>query len=235
LKHNLVWLRHDVNLSSSASFKALRARYGWEGQGRFWALLELIGAAEFCQLDLGKPFVAVAVAADLGLTLLELEAFVSFLSDPQACGLLTRQHSTVGCSIAGEALPLAERDREMARKRWGRRTSPEVSRTSPEEATFQHSSPEVDETSPEVLITNKQREREKKPSRKASSLSKKDLDPAPARCPACDANSDQWQRGARECRCLACGAGYELIAGNWLPVRAPPATTNKSEITGGGP
>ena len=58
----------------------LRSVYGWEGEGRFWALNNLIGSSENCILDLNKKAVQVSVADELDLSVEEFMKYVDFLS-----------------------------------------------------------------------------------------------------------------------------------------------------------
>ena len=59
----------------------LRSKYGWEGEGRFWALNNLIGSAENCILDLNKKAVQVSIADELDYSVEVLMEFIQFLAE----------------------------------------------------------------------------------------------------------------------------------------------------------
>lgn len=79
MKTNLLYYTHEVNSHHHPKFKILRKKYGWAGEGRFWALNNLIADSKLCILDLSRDFVRKSIAADLDLTLEEFEEFIQFL------------------------------------------------------------------------------------------------------------------------------------------------------------
>lgn len=109
---------HDTDARNHPKFKALRATYGWEGVGRFWALNEMIGGATYARLDLSKKVYRATAAEDLGLTLQAFDAFLAFLSDPEECGILSYQDGivTTGRTTENWEALKAYRDKEKARK-----------------------------------------------------------------------------------------------------------------------
>jgi hypothetical protein len=88
MKNNLPYFTHDNDAYDHAKHRALRARFGWEGYGRFWALNELIAQAEGCQLDIQRPINRAKVADEMGLSDSDFTDFVAFLADPEVCGLV---------------------------------------------------------------------------------------------------------------------------------------------------
>lgn len=89
MKTNIKFFTHDTQAHRNYKLRALRAMYGFEGYGRFWALNEMIGEAEACILDLSTPLKKGAVASDLGMNIPEFDKFISFMSDPETCGLIS--------------------------------------------------------------------------------------------------------------------------------------------------
>ncbi len=78
-KDNIEFYRHDVNSHEDEKFLVLRDRYGWEGEGKFWALNNLIGQAEGCKLHLEKSYQILGVAKKLDFTLEEFRKYLDFL------------------------------------------------------------------------------------------------------------------------------------------------------------
>lgn len=88
MKNNLEYYQHYANSDQHPKFKALRVKYGWSGEGRFWALNNRIAQAENCVLDLSVERNRSALAVDLGLSLIKFDEFVQYLSS-DICSLIT--------------------------------------------------------------------------------------------------------------------------------------------------
>ena len=56
MKNNIDYYRHEVDAHNNAKIKMLRTKYGWAGEGKFWALNGIIGQAENCEFDISKKF-----------------------------------------------------------------------------------------------------------------------------------------------------------------------------------
>jgi hypothetical protein len=80
LKNYLNYYQHYCNAHQHWKFKMLRSAYGWEGEGRFWALNNLIGSADNCTLDLNKKAVRISVADELDYSVDEFMKYLEFLS-----------------------------------------------------------------------------------------------------------------------------------------------------------
>ena len=83
---NLKYYSHDVSSHVHWKFKLLRKKYGWEGEGKFWALNNLIAASHECKLDLTNEDKKEQIAADLDFEKDEFIEFLKYLSDK--CKLL---------------------------------------------------------------------------------------------------------------------------------------------------
>jgi len=88
MKEDLPYFSHDNDARNHAKMKALRARFGWTGYGQFWALNEMIAGSAHACLDLSRKVVRAGAACELGMTTDALESFLSFLADPDECGLI---------------------------------------------------------------------------------------------------------------------------------------------------
>jgi len=130
MKNNLDYYPHFREADRNAKFKALRAEYGWAGEGRFWALNNRIADADGCWLDLSKEYKLGALATDLDFARSELEQFLTFLA--KNCELIIRKDGKITTEILQETLSQTQKKRTAARMRWERRVcakggaSPEV-------------------------------------------------------------------------------------------------------------
>lgn len=123
MKRNLVFYPHYVLADQHAKFKMLRVQFGWEGEGKFWALNNRIALSEECRLDISKKYNKAALANDLNFTLEEFDGFIIFLRDE--CELIkTCNNGNITTSILQEAFAKVMRERSEARARH-RRTSGE--------------------------------------------------------------------------------------------------------------
>jgi hypothetical protein len=119
MKNNIVFYRHKVNSYTDLKFKALRQRHGWAGEGKYYALLCLIGEAEGCWLDLNNRARKLAVAAELDFDEPGFEEFKKYLIDP--CELLKKDNGKITTDELQELLTEVnlkrEKDRELKRKK----------------------------------------------------------------------------------------------------------------------
>jgi len=102
MKDNLEYYSHYANSHTHPKFKLLRLKYGWEGEGRFWALNNIIASSDKCTLNLNKSYVASSVAYDLNLSLEEFHTFISFLTHD--CELLINIDGNISTDIVRESL-----------------------------------------------------------------------------------------------------------------------------------
>ena len=79
MKNNLNYYTHYANSHNHWKFKLLRSKYGWAGEGRFWALNNMIADSDQCTLNLARKNIKATVANDLNFTLQELDEFITFL------------------------------------------------------------------------------------------------------------------------------------------------------------
>lgn len=86
MKNNIEYYCHYANSHNHPKFKLLRLKYGWAGEGRFWALNNIIAGSDNCILNLNKKYVIASVSSDLGMSIEEFQEFISYLS--KECELL---------------------------------------------------------------------------------------------------------------------------------------------------
>lgn len=79
MKNNIEYYCHYANSHNHPKFKLLRLKYGWAGEGRFWALNNIIAGSDNCILNLNKKYVAASVSSDLGMSIEEFQEFISYL------------------------------------------------------------------------------------------------------------------------------------------------------------
>lgn len=130
MKQNIEFYPHYANADQHAKFKMLRVQFGWEGEGRFWALNNRIALSEECCLDISKKYNKAALASDLNFTIDEFDKFIIFLKDD--CELIEeRGNGTITTDIIQETFVKVMQERGKARERH-RRTSGEKIKTSGE-------------------------------------------------------------------------------------------------------
>jgi hypothetical protein len=83
MKDDLPYFSHDNDARNHPKMEALRARFGWQGYGQFWALNEMIAAAPGARLDLSRRLNREAAAGKLGMTSESFYTFLDFLKDPE--------------------------------------------------------------------------------------------------------------------------------------------------------
>lgn len=79
MKNNLSYYRHEVNSHNHWKFKTLRRKYQWSGEGKFWALNNMIGESDGCRLDISNADKKASIAADLDFDVSEFDSFLECL------------------------------------------------------------------------------------------------------------------------------------------------------------
>ena len=93
MKKNIEYYRHFSGADQHPKFEMLRAKYGWSGDGKFWALNNRIALASNCILDLSKKYVKASIANALDFTLDEFDEFVIYLLEE--CDLIIETGSGI--------------------------------------------------------------------------------------------------------------------------------------------
>ena len=93
MKENIEYYRHFSGADQHPKFEMLRAKYGWAGDGKFWALNNRIALASNCVLDLSKKYVKASIANALDFTLSEFDEYVIYLLDE--CDLIIETGSGI--------------------------------------------------------------------------------------------------------------------------------------------
>ena len=93
MKKNIDYYRHFSGADQHPKFEMLRAKYGWSGDGKFWALNNRIALASNCILDLSKKYVKASIANALDFTLDEFDEFVIYLLEE--CDLIIETGSGI--------------------------------------------------------------------------------------------------------------------------------------------
>ncbi len=148
MKKNLVYYQHYTNSHQNPKFILLRSKYGWAGEGKFWALNNIAADSDNCLLDISKAYKVATYAEVLGFTVSEFRLFVDYLVNE--CELF---HKIGNIHITNEILQ--ENIQEIMKKR-------EASRKRKEKS--EESLPELFKNSTE--LNHKEREKEIKESNK---------------------------------------------------------------------
>lgn len=80
-KNNLSYYSHKIGSHNHWKFKLLRKKYGWEGEGKFWAFNNLIAESHNCKLDISDEGKQEQIAADLDFEKDEFLDFLKYLID----------------------------------------------------------------------------------------------------------------------------------------------------------
>jgi len=123
LKNNLDYYQHFSDAHNHAKFKTLRVKYGWEGEGKFWALNNIIAKAENCKLDLSVDYNKASLANDLDFSLEDFEEFICYLLEK--CHLIKKNGEKITTNILQENLKKVMNDREQAKNRRVSKSKPE--------------------------------------------------------------------------------------------------------------
>ncbi len=102
----------------------LRVKYGWEGEGKFWALNNMIADSDQCQLDLSRKFIVADILDLFQMQHDEFTNFINFLVED--CELINR----VGDIITTETVQ--ENYSKVMSKRVRNKTDYEAKTTEPE-------------------------------------------------------------------------------------------------------
>lgn len=89
MKNNIEYYQHFTGSHSHPKFKMLRVEYGWEGEGKFWALNNMIGDSKDCKLDLSRKFIVADIVDLFGMDKTKFNEFITYLVEE--CELLIRE------------------------------------------------------------------------------------------------------------------------------------------------
>jgi hypothetical protein len=125
MKNNLDFYQHFVEADEHPKFKMLRVKFGWAGEGKFWALNNKIAQADNCWLGIGKKYNRATIADDLDFNIEEFNDFISYLRDE--CELIVEnEEGAITTEIVQENLAIVMGNREKARERKQRRIEKEA-------------------------------------------------------------------------------------------------------------
>ena len=116
MKNNLDYYSHYSNSDQHPKFKMLRVKYGWSGEGKFWALNNRIAQSENCMLDISKKYNKASIAIDIDFTIEEFDEFISYLEDE--CDLIKKtENGEITTDIIKSNFEKVMNDRETAKNR----------------------------------------------------------------------------------------------------------------------
>ncbi len=130
MKKNLEYYRHDADSHNHPKFKMLRLKYGWEGEGKFWALNNIVAKSENCRLNLNQGYNKAMAASDLQFSMEEFELYLNYLSSE--CKLIKIRKGIISTDTTQENFKKVHGDRLDAQKRYYKKTSAENVKTSGE-------------------------------------------------------------------------------------------------------
>lgn len=114
MKDNISFYRHEVGSHNHWKFKTLRRHFGWAGEGKFWALNNLIAEANGCRLDLTDADRKQSIAVDLDFDPEEFDQFVACLAN--VCKLVSMEDGCLLTRVTQETYNEIAGKREYQRK-----------------------------------------------------------------------------------------------------------------------
>lgn len=114
MKNNIEYFRHYTDSIENPKLITLRVKFGWEGDGRYWALLSIIARQEGCWLDLNQDYQSEAVAAQLNMVRAEFGELLEYLV---VSALVIRENNRITTPEMQETLKILNVEREKARQR----------------------------------------------------------------------------------------------------------------------
>lgn len=147
MKKNLEYYQHKIDSHNHPKFKMLRLEYSWAGEGKFWALNNIIGASDECKLNLNKGYNRSMVAFDLNFTLEEFEQYLRYLADN--CKLIHYKKGIVTTDTTQENFVKVHGERVKARARKIKGLSDSTEKFTQTKPELLKSSPELSKSSPE--------------------------------------------------------------------------------------
>lgn len=113
MKRNINYYQHYTDSHNHWKFKLLRSKLGWSGEGRFWALNNMIASADDCTLDLNRKNLKASVMFDLGMSQEEFGEFINVLTNE--CELILNLDGIITTEIVRDNLQEVMKQRERAR------------------------------------------------------------------------------------------------------------------------
>lgn len=113
MKKNLEYYQHYSNSHNHWKFKMLRSKLGWQAEGRFWALNNMIALSDNCLLDLNRKNLRATVINDLDMTEEEFNHFIKVLVAD--CELVISLDGIVTSEIVRDNLKEVMKNRERSK------------------------------------------------------------------------------------------------------------------------
>lgn len=152
MKQNIEFYPHYAASDQHAKFKMLRVQFGWEGDGKFWALNNRIAQSKDCCLDISKKYKKAAIASDLNFTIEQFDRFINFLKND--CELIKEcKKGIITTDIIQETFDKVMQERDKARARH-RRASDEKLKTSGEKIHKRKGTKEKKKNKKEVFLSD---------------------------------------------------------------------------------
>lgn len=115
MSKGLKYYSHYSNSHNHWKFKLLRKKFGWAGEGKFWALNNMIAESTDCTLDLNDDSKKEQIAADLEFEKEEFVEFLKYLSGK--CRLVKNGDGKYTSDITQEDLQQWEKYRKFDKSR----------------------------------------------------------------------------------------------------------------------
>lgn len=117
MKNNIEYYPHDADAHNNPKFFTLRIKYGWGGEGMFWALNNLIAKSSECRLDVSSVMRKAPIADLFKMDFEQLEEFLQYVRTE--CQLIEYEDGIVTTSRLTDTYERVSAQREKARSRKG--------------------------------------------------------------------------------------------------------------------
>lgn len=117
------YFSHDSNARRDPKVIALRAKHGFEGYGRFFALIEIMREHEGYNLDISKKYILQSIASELDFK--DVDSCNNFIKDCIDFELLESDSIFVWSNSLNARMKLFEEKREYYRNKAKKRWNPE--------------------------------------------------------------------------------------------------------------
>ena len=114
MKNNISYYTHAADADTHWKFVALRRKFGWQGEGKFWALNNRIAKSEYCKLNLNDEELIEATAATLDF---DPEEFIEYVGYLKKVRLVIEEDGFITTEIVQECLEEVMGRREYQRER----------------------------------------------------------------------------------------------------------------------
>jgi len=120
------WFKHDSNARADLKIKALISKYGWQGYGWFWFVIELLRSEDTYKLSYNED-IFEAMSIDMGIPSNEAKEYIDYLIKKRLLSINGAKQFTSDRLLRDMAVKdqIREHAREAANQRWTKAKEPD--------------------------------------------------------------------------------------------------------------